>query len=68
MLDAAFATVPAFGVATECGLGRRPPQTIPDVMKLTAAHAFAAAHGENHGGRTDIRHHGLSPELGSGNK
>lgn len=29
--------VPAFGVATECGLGRRPPQTIPDVMKLTAA-------------------------------
>ncbi len=25
-----------FGVATECGLGRRPPETIPDVMKLMA--------------------------------
>lgn len=29
--------VPSFGIATECGLGRRPSQTIPDVMKLTAA-------------------------------
>lgn len=27
---------PEFGVATECGLGRRPPETIPDVMKLMA--------------------------------
>lgn len=28
--------VGSFGVATECGLGRRPPETIPDVMKLMA--------------------------------
>ena len=33
--------VPAFGVATECGLGRRPPATIRDVMKLMAALASA---------------------------
>ena len=33
--------VPAFGVATECGLGRRPPETIRDVMKLMAALASA---------------------------
>lgn len=26
--------VSGFGIATECGLGRRPPETIPDVMKL----------------------------------
>ena len=33
--------VKGFGVATECGLGRRPPETIPDVMKLMAAVAAA---------------------------
>jgi hypothetical protein len=26
-----------FGVATECGFGRRPPQTIADLLKLHAA-------------------------------
>jgi len=26
-----------FGVATECGFGRRPPQTIPDLLRLHAA-------------------------------
>ena len=25
---------PAFGVATECGLGRRPPETIPDLLRI----------------------------------
>lgn len=29
--------VRSFGIATECGLGRRPPETIPEVMKLMAA-------------------------------
>jgi len=23
-----------FGVATECGLGRRPPETIPDLLRI----------------------------------
>ena len=35
-LNAAERFVPAFGVATECGWGRRPPETIPEVMQLTA--------------------------------
>ena len=30
-----------FGIATECGLGRRPPETIPAVMKLMAQLAGA---------------------------
>ena len=30
-----------FGVSTECGLGRRPAETIPDVMKLMATLASA---------------------------
>ncbi len=25
---------PVFGVATECGLGRRPPETIPDLLHI----------------------------------
>jgi hypothetical protein len=29
--------VPQFGVATACGLGRRPPETIPEVLRLHAA-------------------------------
>lgn len=32
--------VPRFGVATECGLGRRPPETIPGLLRV---HARAAA-------------------------
>lgn len=27
----------AFGVATECGLGRRPPETIPELLQIHAA-------------------------------
>jgi hypothetical protein len=30
-------TVPSFGVATECGLGRRPPETVPEVLDIHAA-------------------------------
>ena len=33
-LDAARAVVSDFGVATECGFGRRPPDTIPDLLAL----------------------------------
>lgn len=29
--------VPSFGVATECGMGRRPPETVPEVLKIHAA-------------------------------
>jgi hypothetical protein len=39
-IAAAQRTVPAFGVATECGLGRRPPETIPDLLRI---HAEVAA-------------------------
>lgn len=35
-IEAAERAVPDFGVATECGWGRRPPETVADVMKLTA--------------------------------
>jgi hypothetical protein len=33
--------VPAFGVATECGFGRRPPETVPELMKIHAQLARA---------------------------
>ena len=26
-----------FGVATECGMGRRPPETIPELLRIHAA-------------------------------
>jgi hypothetical protein len=26
-----------FGLSTECGFGRRPPETIPELLKLHAA-------------------------------
>jgi hypothetical protein len=29
--------IPRFGVATECGWGRRPPETIPELSKLHRA-------------------------------
>jgi hypothetical protein len=29
--------VPAFGISTECGLGRRPPETVPELLDLHAA-------------------------------
>ena len=28
---------PRFGIATECGMGRRPPETIPALLRLHAA-------------------------------
>lgn len=34
--EAARRSVGSFGVATECGFGRRPPETIPDLLKLHA--------------------------------
>jgi hypothetical protein len=39
-IAAARRVVPEFGVATECGLGRRPPETIEPLLRL---HAQAAA-------------------------
>ncbi|PZG03157.1 hypothetical protein [Nonomuraea aridisoli] len=38
-IDAARTAVGAFGVATECGFGRRPPESIPSLLTL---HASAA--------------------------
>jgi hypothetical protein len=39
-IEAALRTVEQFGVATECGMGRRDPSTIP---ALLAIHAGVAA-------------------------
>jgi hypothetical protein len=36
-IDAARGAVKTFGVATECGLGRRPPEQIPALLDLHAA-------------------------------
>lgn len=36
-IAAAAAALPAFGVATECGLGRRSAATVPDLLELHAA-------------------------------
>ena len=33
-IAAASRVVPNFGVATECGMGRRPPETIPDLLLI----------------------------------
>ncbi len=35
-VEAAQRVIPEFGVATECGLGRRPPETIPDLLRIHA--------------------------------
>ena len=35
-IEAAQQTVADFGVATECGMGRRPPETIPNLLKIHA--------------------------------
>ncbi|MGH2477026.1 MAG: hypothetical protein ACRDIL_17345, partial [Candidatus Limnocylindrales bacterium] len=35
-MKAAQSVVEEFGVGTECGLGRRPPETIPDLLQLHA--------------------------------
>jgi hypothetical protein len=36
-IAAAARFVTDFGIATECGFGRRPPETIPDLLRLHAA-------------------------------
>lgn len=35
-IAAAFGSVAAFGVATECGFGRRPAESIPELMRMHA--------------------------------
>lgn len=40
-IEAAQKVVPQFGVATECGLGRRPPETIPALLEIHAQVAGA---------------------------
>ena len=35
-MAAASKVVPAFGISTECGLGRRPSETVPDLLALHA--------------------------------
>ncbi len=41
-IEVARKVVPAFGIATECGLGRRDPATIGDLLKIHADAARAA--------------------------
>lgn len=36
-IGAAQQAVTQFGVATECGFGRRPPETVPDLLRIHAA-------------------------------
>ncbi|HEY7065870.1 MAG TPA: hypothetical protein VII06_30625 [Chloroflexota bacterium] len=38
--------VPAFGIGTECGFGRRPPETVPELLRIHAAVARGAANGD----------------------
>jgi hypothetical protein len=40
-IAAAQSVVQRFGVATECGLGRRPAETIPDLLRIHTAVADA---------------------------
>lgn len=40
-IEAAKTVINDFGVATECGFGRRPPETIPELMQMHAAVAHA---------------------------
>jgi hypothetical protein len=35
-IEAAQRTISDFGLATECGMGRRPPETIPDLLRIHA--------------------------------
>jgi hypothetical protein len=42
-IAAAQRTIQDFGVATECGMGRRPPETIPDLLAIHAAVAGPVA-------------------------
>jgi hypothetical protein len=45
-ITAAQRTIPRFGVATECGMGRRPPDTVPDLLAIHAAVAAPVTEGE----------------------
>lgn len=36
-IAAALSAVDSFGIATECGFGRRPPETVPGLLALHAA-------------------------------
>jgi len=40
-IEAAQRTVSDFGIATECGMGRRPPETIPELLRIHAEVAAA---------------------------
>ena len=40
-IEAAKTVIDTFGVATECGFGRRPPETVPSLMQIHAAVANA---------------------------
>ncbi len=42
-IEAAQQAVTQFGVATECGFGRRPPETVPDLLRIHAAVAAPVA-------------------------
>lgn len=42
-IEVAEKVVQGFGVATECGLGRRPPETIPELLRIHAAVAEGGA-------------------------
>lgn len=39
-IDAAKEVIKSFGVATECGFGRRPSDTIPDLMQIHTQVAY----------------------------
>ncbi len=40
-IEAAQRSIADFGLATECGMGRRPPETIPDLLRIHAEVAAA---------------------------
>ena len=42
-IKAAQRAISDFGIATECGMGRRPPETIPDLLRIHAEVAGADA-------------------------
>lgn len=42
-IDCARRVVKKFGIGTECGLGRRPPETVPELMDIHAATASPVA-------------------------
>jgi hypothetical protein len=42
-IQAAQRSVADFGIATECGMGRRPPETVPDLLRIHAKVAASVA-------------------------